>query len=254
MSESGPPKGKPSSPCEGRQAAITDPGGYRFRHRSGGPALQPEAISRMTTPSWGPLTSRRQWEGERTWGRSAPGSQSRSTGLSVGRTTALKHPWGSAASGSWPGTALATPNTGCLEPTWSSWSRPDRRVPPRDARNDRGVGVWSKDLRPHPWVGWQTPLGCPGLCCQQLGPTRVGLRRIAVHVRHRRTRKRPGASASGRRRQGRRRGRREHRAAVHPSGTPRRDPHRPGARPARGRRQHCSTTSAPGRSTWSARG
>ena len=44
-------------------------------------------------------------------------------------------------------------------------------------------------------------------------------------------------ATSGRRRQGRRRGRGEHRAAVHPSGTPGRDPHRPGARPARGRRQ-----------------
>src|SRR5919112_105031 len=38
-----------------------------------------------------------------------------------------------------------------------------------------GAGVWSKDLRSHPWVGRQTPLGCTGLCCQQLGPTRVGL-------------------------------------------------------------------------------
>jgi len=28
----------------------------------------------------------------------------------VGRTTALKPPWGSAASGSWRGTPLATPN------------------------------------------------------------------------------------------------------------------------------------------------
>ena len=46
---------------------------------------------------------------------------------------------------------------------------------PPDAGNDRGVGVWSKDLRPHPWVGWQPPLGCTGLCCQQLGPTSVGL-------------------------------------------------------------------------------
>ena len=43
-------------------------------------------------------------------------------------------------------------------------SAPDRRVPSRDARNDRGAGVRSKDLRPHPWVGWQPPLGCPGLC------------------------------------------------------------------------------------------
>ena len=59
---------------------------------------------------------------ERTWAKSAQGSQSRSTGLSVGRTTALKHPWVSAARGSWRGTPVATPNTGCLEPTWSSWS------------------------------------------------------------------------------------------------------------------------------------
>src|SRR5687768_5110095 len=66
----------------------------------------------------------------------------------------------------------------------AAWNRhglqglgPDRRVPPRDARNDRGVGVWSKDIRPHQWVGWQPPLGCAGLCCEQLGPTSVGLRR-----------------------------------------------------------------------------
>jgi hypothetical protein len=106
----------------------------------------------------------------------------------------------------------------------------------RQTRNDRGVGVWSTDLRPHQWVGWQTPLGCAGLCCEQLGPTRVGLRRIAVHVRHRGTGKRPSAGASGCRRQGRRCGRREHRAAVPQGGTPRRDTPGPGARPARGRR------------------
>jgi hypothetical protein len=62
-----------------------------------------------------------------------------------------------------------------LAPTWSSKSRPRPPSPPRDPGNDRGVGIWPKDLRPHPWVGWQTPLGCAGLCCQQLGPTRVGL-------------------------------------------------------------------------------
>src|SRR5688500_923939 len=68
------------------------------------------------------------------------------------------------------------------------------------------------------------------------GPTRLGLRRIGVHVRHGRLRKRPSASESDRRRQGRRRGGREPRAAVHQSGSPRRDTRRPGARPA-GRRR-----------------
>ena len=107
----------------------------------------------------------------------------------------------------------------------------------RDERFRAGLQVLVEGWRTHsPWVGRQTPLGCAGFCCHHLGPTRVGLRRIAVHVRHRRTPKRPRASESGRRRQGRRRGPREHRAAVHQSRTPRRDTHRPGARPARGRR------------------
>ena len=48
-------------------------------------------------------------------------------------------------------------------PTWSSRSRPDRRLPPPDPRNHRGVGVRPEDLRPHPWVGRQPPLGDAGL-------------------------------------------------------------------------------------------
>src|SRR5690349_11233484 len=74
------------------------------------------------------------------WGRFAPGSESRSTGLSVGQTTALMHPWGSAASGSWRGTALATPTTGCPEPAWFSGSR--RRPPTSSARRAKRPGRW----------------------------------------------------------------------------------------------------------------
>src|SRR5215218_293933 len=85
-------------------------------------------------------------------------------------------------------------------------------------------------------TGRRTFLGGTGLCSYPYGPTRVGLRRIAVHVRHGRPRKRPSASQSGRGRQGCRRDRREPRAAVHQSGTPRRDTRRPGAHPARRRR------------------
>src|SRR5439155_18154771 len=79
-------------------------------------------------------------EGERTWGRSEQGSQCRSTGLSPGRTTALRPPWESAARGSWRGTPLATPNTDCLEPTWSSWSRP--RPPNTLPRRAERQGRW----------------------------------------------------------------------------------------------------------------
>ena len=36
----------------------------------------------------------------------------------------------------------------------------------RETRETTGALVFgSKDLRPHPWVGWQAPLGCAGLCC-----------------------------------------------------------------------------------------
>src|SRR3712207_5070067 len=110
---------------------------------------------------------------------------------------------------------------------------PERRAPPPDAQNYRGVGNGTEDIRPHRWVGWQTPLGRTGLCCYTYGPARVGLRRLAIRVRHGRARKRPRASESGRGRQGRRLGRSEHRAAVHKSGTPRRDTRRPRARFAR---------------------
>ena len=131
-------------------------------------------------------------------GKVRTGSQSRSTGLSVGRTTALKHPWGLAASGSWRGTALATRNTGCLEPTWSSGSR--RRPPSSPARRARRQGRWclvrrTSDLT-HGWGG-KHPLDVPVFVVTRLGPTRMGLRRIAVHVRHRRPRRRPRASESG---------------------------------------------------------
>src|SRR5215217_7289998 len=115
----------------------------------------------MTTPELRSANPRKQWEGERAWGRSAPGSQSRSTGSSVGRTTALQHPWGTAAVGlvrRW------------RHPIPAAWHRhglqsrgPNRRVPPPDPRNHRGVGVRPEDLRPHPWVGRQPPLGDAGL-------------------------------------------------------------------------------------------
>src|SRR5215210_8177212 len=57
-------------------------------------------------------------KGERTWAKSAQGTQRRWTALSLGRTTALKHPWATAASGSYHGTPAATPNTGCPVPRW----------------------------------------------------------------------------------------------------------------------------------------
>ena len=67
-----------------------------------------------------------------------------------------------------------------------SWSR---RRPlstlRRRAGNDRGVGVWSKGRSILRWVGWKPPLGCTG-SSSPVGPTRLGLRVIAVHIRHRR--------------------------------------------------------------------
>ena len=48
----------------------------------------------------------------------------------------------------------------------------------RETRETAGALVcWClvEGLRPHPWVGWQLPLGCAGLCGEQLGPTSVGL-------------------------------------------------------------------------------
>jgi hypothetical protein len=158
------------------------------------------------------------WEGERTWGKSAP---ARSLARRV-------YQW--------------------AERRRCSTYRARRRAALG------GVGVWSKDLRPHRWVGWQTPFGCAGLCCQQLGPSSVGLPRIAVHVRHRRTRKRPRASQSGRRRQGRRCGRRQHRAAVHQERDSWTRSTSTWCPSCSGAASRCSTTSALGRSTWSARG
>jgi dihydrofolate reductase len=45
----------------------------------------------------------------------------------------------------------------------------------RQTRETTGALVFGRrtfDL--DPWVGWQPPPGCPGLCGQQLGPTTVG--------------------------------------------------------------------------------
>src|SRR4249920_3517792 len=99
---------------------------------------------------------------EPSWGTSAQGSQSHSTGLSLGRTTALKHLWVLAARSYWRGTPLATPNTGSREATWSSWSR--RRPPstlPRRAETTGALvfGRRTFDLT-HGWGG-KHPLDVP---------------------------------------------------------------------------------------------
>ena len=58
--------------------------------------------------------------------------------------------------------ALATPNTGCLEPTWSSWSRP--RPPSSSARHARRPGALVFGRRTfdltHGWGG-KHPLDVP---------------------------------------------------------------------------------------------
>ena len=107
----------------------------------------------------------------------------------------------------------------------------------RETRETTGALVFGRrtfDLT-HGWGG-KHPLDVPVFVVSSSVPQQWVYEGSPFTLRHRRTRKRPRASASGRRRQGRRRGRREHRAAVHPSGTPGRDPPRPGARSARGRR------------------
>src|SRR5437868_78643 len=77
--------------------------------------------------------------------------------------TAQKHPWESAARGSWPGTPLATPNTGCLEPTWSSWSR--HRPPSSSKRRAKRQGRWcsveGRSTSPTGGVGGKHPLDVP---------------------------------------------------------------------------------------------
>ena len=61
-----------------------------------------------------------------------------------------------------PGTALATPNTGCPEPTWSSRSRP--RPPSSSARRARRPGRWclveGPSTSPMEWGG-KHPLDVP---------------------------------------------------------------------------------------------
>ena len=53
---------------------------------------------------------------------------------------------------------------------------PDRRVPPRDARNDRGVGVWSKDST-SPMAGVaSTPWMCRSLLSAARSPKRGSTR------------------------------------------------------------------------------
>jgi hypothetical protein len=44
----------------------------------------------------------------------------------------------------------------------------------RETRETAGALVLVEGPSTSPWVGWQPPLGCPGLCCQQLGPPSVG--------------------------------------------------------------------------------
>jgi hypothetical protein len=108
----------------------------------------------------------------------------------------------------------------------------------RETRETTGALVFGrKDLRPHPWVGWPPPLGCPGSLLSAARSPKHGFMKDRRSRCRRRSRERRRASQSGRRRQGRRRGRRQHRAAVPPSGTPGRAPPRPGAGAARGRRQ-----------------
>jgi hypothetical protein len=82
-------------------------------------------------------------------GRSAPGSRSRLTGSSVGRTTALMHPWGTAATGSWPGMPLATPNvpvfvvSSSVPPAWDGLERALGQAKAVAGDKDVGVGAAS---------------------------------------------------------------------------------------------------------------
>ena len=216
MSASGPPKGRPSSPCE--QAAAQTYG-----------------------------------EGERTWGRSAPGSRSRSTGLSVGRTTTLRVPMGHGGERllAWYGagdTEYRLPGTDMVFMVSAQTAEFLR-----ETRETTGALVFGRRTFDLTHGGVATPLGCAGLCGQQLGPTSVGLRRIAVHLRHRRTGKRleqaqavagdkdVGEGAASIVQQCIRAGLLDE---IHIDLVP----------VLLGAVSACSTTSAPGRSTWSARG
>src|SRR5215218_9819661 len=134
MSERSPPKGRPSSPCE--QAAAQT---YGEENEHGEGPNRPRSLARRVY-QW---AERRRCSTHGGWRRAALG---------------LVRRWRHRLPAAWHRHGL-------------QGRGPDRRVPPRDPGNDRGVGIWPKDLRPHPWVGWQTPLGCTGLCCQQLGPT-----------------------------------------------------------------------------------
>jgi hypothetical protein len=111
-----------------------------------------------------------------------------------------------------------------------------RRAPSGGARQNGRVRDGTQDVRHRQRLGWQPPLRRTDLRRQPCDPASIGVRGLAVYVRHGRRRERRLASKNGRGRQGRRRGRRQHRAAVHQGGAPRRDTPRPGARPAGGRR------------------
>ena len=89
----------------------------------------------------------------------------------------------------------------------------DRQVPCRDAQNDRGDGVWSKDIRPHQWVGSKHPLDKPDFVVTSSVP-QDWVYEGSPSSRSSRTdlESRRRASEGGRRRQGRRGGCREHRA------------------------------------------
>jgi hypothetical protein len=107
-----------------------------------------DAGRRLVPRSTAPLRHRaprtvpgRYGKGRTTMGRSAPGSRGYQW-----PNDAPAAPWSTATSGSWPGTALATPATGCREPTWSSRSRPQPPSSSASPGNDRGVGGWSTEL------------------------------------------------------------------------------------------------------------
>jgi dihydrofolate reductase len=54
----------------------------------------------------------------------------------------------------------------------------------REIRTTTGALVTGRrTFEPHSWVGRQTPIGRTSLCCYPSDFTRVGVRRIAFHVR-----------------------------------------------------------------------
>ena len=157
-------------------------------------------------------------------------------GFMSGPNDGPEAPWGLAASGSWPGMALATPNTGCLEPTWSSWSRP--RPPSSSARHARtGASVFGRrtfDLT-HGWGGrhpWMSRSLWSAAQSHKSGSTKDHRSRSSPtdsRVPWSRPKRSPATRTSAWARRASCSS-----ASGRDSWT---DPRRPGARPARGRRQ-----------------